>query len=161
MHARPHGSCAALLAIVAIGAGCGASKSAVPAPRLTQAAFVAKANALCRAFDRQSKGLERRLRALGRRRDLEGTSLALGEAIPSFRSAIYRLSRLRPPLRKEHTFRELIRLLNKDLAYLRGAYKTLGTYDLESFLVLVRRAERVERRVQATARSLGLRACAA
>jgi hypothetical protein len=148
-----------LLAGALCASGCGASSSAqppAPPPRLTQAEFVAKASALCWRFARDTRSLNRRLEAATRQRNLERLSLLFGESIPTHRQFVFQLSRLKPPLRRERGFQQLIQLENKQLAYIRAAYLTSGTYAFPQLLTIAKRSQRVAKREDALARSLGL-----
>jgi hypothetical protein len=153
--------CATLLLAVVAGAGCGASSTAPVEPaRLTQASFALKANFLCRTYGRQIKGIGRRVSAKLRHRNFEAAVLALAEIRRPYRTLLFQLSLLRPPLRAEPRFRQLIRLGNKQQAYLHGVYVTLSTYDFVQARTLLSRLYRVGRRSDALSRSLGLRICA-
>ena len=144
--------------LAAGAAGCATSTAEPPPPppRLTQAQFVARATALCRRFRPTNRAFERRFAAAVRSRDFEGYSLLLGELVQPVRRFVFQLSRLRPPVRREHAFRELIRLANRELAYLRAAYRVSGTYGLAELSALVKRSRKVGARADALARSLGL-----
>jgi hypothetical protein len=151
---------AALLASVVTVSGCGSTKSAAPPPpRLTHAQFVAKANAICRGLGHDVKPLLRRFQKAVRQRKLERMSLLVGELVRPYGQSIFRMSRLRPPLRQERTFRQLIHLENKNLAYLRAMYRLSSIYDFTQLRVVVRRSNRVNKRVRRLGRSLGLTVC--
>ncbi|MDP9232510.1 MAG: hypothetical protein M3O73_07040 [Actinomycetota bacterium] len=157
---RPVRTVTVLVAVVA-GAGCGGSSTAPSeATRLTQASFALKANYLCRTYGRQIKGIGKRINAKLKRRNFEAAVLALEEARRPYRTLLFQLSLLRPPLRQERRFRQLIRLGNKEQAYLHGVYVTLSTYDFAQARTLLSRLNRVGRRSDALSRSLGLRICA-
>ena len=153
----------ATLLVVAVVAttGCGGPAAAPAEPsRLTQASFALKANFLCRTYGRQIKGIGRRINALLKRRRFEAAVLAIEEGRQPYRTMLFQLSLLRPPLREERRFRQLIRLGNKQQAYLHGVYLTLSTYDFAQARALLKRLYRVGRRSDALSRSLGLRICA-
>jgi hypothetical protein len=157
---RPVRTVAVLVAVVA-GAGCGGSATAPSEPtRLTQASFALKANYLCRTYGRQIKGIGKRINAKLKRRNFEAAVLALEEARRPYRTLLFQLSLLRPPLRAERRFRQLIRLGNKQQAYLHGVYVTLSIYDFAQARTLLSRLNRVGRRSDALSRSLGLHICA-
>ena len=157
---RPVRTVTVLVAVVA-GAGCGGSSAAPAEPaRLTQASFALKANYLCRTYGRQIKGIGKRINAKLKHRNFEAAVLALEEARRPYRTMLFQLSLLRPPLRAERLFRQLIRLGNEQQAYLHGVYVTLSIYDFPQARTLLRRLNRVERRSDALSRSLGLRICA-
>jgi hypothetical protein len=121
---------------------------------------VLKANYLCRTYGRQIKGIGRRINAKLKHRNFESAVLALEEARKPYRTLLFQLSQLRPPLHEERRFRQLIRLGNKEQAYLHGVYVTLSIYDFPQARTLLRRLNRVGRRSDALSRSLGLRICA-
>ena len=153
-------ACAALLASVVTVSGCGNTKAAPPPPpRLTHAQFVAKANAICRGLGHDVKPLLRRFQKAVRQRKLERMSLLVGELVRPYGQSIFRMSRLRPPVRQERTFRQVINLENKNLAYMRAMYRLSGTYDFTQLAVIVRRSNRVNRRVRPLGRSLGMTVC--
>ena len=151
---------AALLASVVTVSGCGSTKAATPPPpRLTHAQFVAKANAICRGLGHDVKPLVRRFQKALRQRKFERMSLLIGELVRPYGQSIFRMSQLRPPLRQEPTFRQVIHLENKNLAYLRAMYRLSGTYDFAQLRVVVRRSNRVNKRVRPLGRSLGMTVC--
>jgi len=119
-----------------------------------------KANYLCRTYGRQIKGIGKRINAKLKRRNFEAAVLALEEARRPYRTMLFQLSLLRPPLREERPFRQLIRLGSKQQAYLHGVYVTLSIYDFAQARTLLSRLNRVGRRSDALSRSLGLRVCA-
>jgi hypothetical protein len=86
-------------------------------------------------------------------------SLLVGELVRPYGQSTFRMSRLHPPLRQERTFRQLIHLENKNLAYLRAMYRLSSTYDFTQLRVVVRRSNRVNKRVRPLGRSLGMTAC--
>lgn len=151
---------AALLASVVTASGCGSTKAAPPPPpRLTHAQFVAKANAICRGLGHDVKPLLRRFQKAVRQRKLERMSLVLGELVRPYGQSIFRMSRLRPPLRQEPAFRQVIHLQNKSLAYIRALYRLSGIYDFRQIAVINRRLNRVSKRANALGRSLGMTVC--
>jgi hypothetical protein len=149
-----------LLVLAVAVSACGESAAPPPAqPRLTQAAFVRKAKAICRRWTRTTKGLDARLKKASKRRDLEALDLAIGEARRPLRSFVFQLSHLRPPLRQERRFRQFIHLLNQELVLINSVYIALGTYDVQALRALDKRGTRLDRRVNAFSRPLGLRHC--
>jgi hypothetical protein len=153
------GVCTLLVLAVAVSA-CGKSPAPPPPkPRLTQAAFVQKARVICRSFSRRTKPLVARMRKSGKRPDLEALALELGEVRRPLRMFVFQLSRLRPPVRQERRFRELIHVLNQELAYLNGAYLALSTYDAPALKASLRRMQRKGRLLDALSKHLGLGRC--
>lgn len=140
--------------------GCGNTKAAPPPPpRLTHAQFVVKANAICRGLGSDVRPLFRRYRRALRQRNFERMSLLLGELVRPYGQSIFRMSLLHPPLRQERAFRQVIHLENKNLAYIRAMYRLSGTYDFTQLAVIDRRSDRVNKRVRALGRSLGMTVC--
>ena len=86
-------------------------------------------------------------------------SLLVGELVRPYGQSIFRMSQLRPPLRQERTFRQVIHLENKNLAYMRAMYRLNGTYDFAQLRVIATRSNRVNKRVRPLGRSLGMTAC--
>jgi hypothetical protein len=93
-----------------------------------------------------------------RQRKLE-LSLPVGELVRPYGQSIFRMSQLRPPLRQERTFRQVIHLENKNLAYMRAMYRLSRTYDFTQLRVVVRRSNCVNKRVGPLGRSLGMTVC--
>jgi hypothetical protein len=77
----------AALAVILLLAGCGGGSGA---PRLSRAEFVAKADAICRTYNRQS-------RAIARPKSLAELATAIDKVVPLLDQSVQKLQKLRPP----------------------------------------------------------------
>lgn len=140
-------ACAAVLV-----AGCG-STSRPPAKTLSHGRFVYLADRVCARAHRQGA-------ALGKPTNLNTFIRGLRKAIPLLESEIADLRALTPPSRDAAPFQSMLANLDKEDVVGHDFLDSLEAHQMQRARSLARRIDRLDKRLRAQTRKLGLPTCA-
>ncbi|HEY6835096.1 MAG TPA: hypothetical protein VI142_01375 [Gaiellaceae bacterium] len=139
----------AALAVVLLLAGCGGGSDP---PRLSQAEFASKADAICRTYNRQSS-------AIARPTSLAELATAIDKLVAMLDQSVKRLQKLRPPKDEQADADRWLAGVQKLEADLRTVQDKAAKKDAQGVAAALQAGDAHNKRSNALAAKLGLTVC--